>query len=64
MIMLANAIKASARDHQAVAADWRNAARTAGIRRTPATTAAGDGTSNRRRQWPVSEPDRVIDLER
>ncbi|MFC7713497.1 hypothetical protein [Nonomuraea recticatena] len=42
LTMLANTIKASARDHQAVAADWRHAARTAGFRRAPAPTAVVD----------------------
>ncbi|MBE1564478.1 hypothetical protein [Nonomuraea africana] len=41
---LATSISAAAREHQAVAADWRHAARTAGIRRSPATTAVGDET--------------------
>ncbi|MEV2273873.1 hypothetical protein AB0I56_45845 [Nonomuraea africana] len=36
LIRLACVIATNARDHQAVAADWRHAARTAGIRRSPA----------------------------
>ncbi|MFE3454954.1 hypothetical protein ACFXJ8_39130 [Nonomuraea sp. NPDC059194] len=41
---LATTVRTSARDHQAVTADWQHAARTAGIRHVPATTAADDET--------------------
>ncbi|MEU4704771.1 hypothetical protein [Nonomuraea dietziae] len=39
---LATSISGGVREHQAVAADWRHAARITGIRRAPAITAAGD----------------------
>ncbi|MFD1935604.1 hypothetical protein ACFSKW_29455 [Nonomuraea mangrovi] len=39
---LANTVSGSARDHQAVTADWRHATRIAGIRRMPSSSLAGD----------------------
>ncbi|MFC6900630.1 hypothetical protein ACFQGX_35820 [Nonomuraea dietziae] len=37
-------IATNARDRRAVAADWRHAALTTGLRRSPSPTAVGDGS--------------------